>query len=118
MKCKVCSWHTLHPPELIRRPAHTFVSSVSREYVPLCNLRYVHVFICRYRHKLMLMVLHQLILHVRLILNNCSISRVCQAAISGDLCEVALYIVNYVTTMTSFKNSKVLLIEANVCTNR
>ena len=34
------------------------------------------------------------------------------------LCEVALYTVDYVTTMTSFKNFKISLIEANICTNR
>ena len=37
-----------HAPELIRRPAHAFVSSVSREPTQLCNLRYVHVFIRLY----------------------------------------------------------------------
>ena len=30
--------HT-HAPELIRRPGHMFVSSVSREQTQLCNLR-------------------------------------------------------------------------------
>ena len=37
-----------HDPELIRSKAHTFVSSLSREHTQLCNLRYVHVFICLY----------------------------------------------------------------------
>ena len=40
--------HPCHDPELIRRPAHTSVSSVSREPTQLCNLRYVRVFICLY----------------------------------------------------------------------
>ncbi len=37
-----------HAPELIRRSAHTFVSSESREHTQLCSLNYVHVFICLY----------------------------------------------------------------------
>ena len=44
--CQVCK--DAHAPELIRRPVHTFVSSVSRELTQLCNLRYVHVFMCLY----------------------------------------------------------------------
>ena len=48
--CQVCK--VTHTPKLIRRPAHTFVSSVSREHTQLCKvglrLRYVHLFISLY----------------------------------------------------------------------
>ena len=42
--CKVAQ----HAPELISRPVNTYVDSVSREHAHLCNLRYVHAFICLY----------------------------------------------------------------------
>ena len=52
--CCLCSESTpvkckgTHAPELISRPVNTFVVSLSREHTQVCNLRYVHVFICLY----------------------------------------------------------------------
>ena len=47
--CQVCKGtHASELTIVVQLIGPTFVNSVSREHTQLCNLRYVHVFICLY----------------------------------------------------------------------